>query len=484
VADLVEKSTPRAGRNNFPIPEHSAVGDGPAVRVRLDAGRLNQPHVSPVAAVTGAATIAANAQVPADGNDIPFMPSLDFHHYHPVAPPKQVNVDELHLYQLMESGSVSHWEARVAEESRLLQKQAFPKSEQSVTDVIMSGQVSNESCVSLASDDPRNSIKHKRTDLTISTDSSASLQAAVEFSELELVEVIGGGGFGQVWKAIWRGTPVAVKVLTGSAQSKNVPRSILEEFAAEINLLRGMRHPNICLYMGACLDPPNRAIITELAANGSLWDALRLPLMPPFTACDGLSRDAWPDTLYQPDARHGAPPGGSSNRFVPPKGAWPWMLIKRVALGAARGMSYLHSGKPPILHRDLKSANILLDDSYTAKVCDFGLSRIKAQERSMTGNCGTVQWMAPEVLASQSYNEKADVFSYGIICWELLTQKCPYEEMSPIQCALAVLNRNHRPEIPKWCPPPLHALIRSCVKKNPDERPSFPQIILALDSMQ
>jgi serine/threonine protein kinase len=146
-------------------------------------------------------------------------------------------------------------------------------------------------------------------------------------------------------------------------------------------------------------------------------------------------------------------------------------------------MAYLHAGVPPVLHRDLKSANILLDKSYTAKVCDFGLSRLKAHERSMTGNCGTVQWMAPEVLANKSYNEKADVFSYGIICWELLTRECPYEGMTAIQCALAVLNRDRRPEIPKWCPQPLHALIRSCIKKNATERPNFAQIIHALDSM-
>ena len=84
---------------------------------------------------------------------------------------------------------------------------------------------------------------------------------------------------------------------------------------------------------------------------------------------------------------------------------------------------------------------------------------------------------AAEVLANQAYNEKADVFSYGIICWELLTRQCPYDKMSPIQCALAVLNRNQRPEIPKWCPPALQALIRSCVKKDPKERPTFPQIL-------
>lgn len=110
--------------------------------------------------------------------------------------------------------------------------------------------------------------------------------------------------------------------------------------------------------MGACLLPPNRAIITELAANGSLWDALRLPLMAPYVACDGVSRDGWPMNLYMPDTRHGAPPSsGSSPRLPPPvvpRGTWPWDLVKRVICGAARGMAYLHSGKPPVLHRDLK----------------------------------------------------------------------------------------------------------------------------------
>lgn len=264
-----------------------------------------------------------------------------------------------------------------------------------------------------------------------------------------------------------------------------------------------MRHPNICLYMGACVVPPNRAIITELAANGSVWDALRLPLMPPFMSADGTHRGSWPSRLYLPD-HHGTPPSTSSATAfatarhhhhhhhsrsnavaspIPPKGTWPWELVKGVACGAARGMAYLHSGNPPVLHRDLKSANLLLDKSYTAKVCDFGLSRLKAQERSMTGNCGTVQWMAPEVLANMRYNEKADVYSYGIILWELLSRECPYDGMTPIQCALAVLNRDKRPDIPKWCPPALHALIRSCIKKEPNLRPSFANIILALDSM-
>ena len=113
-----------------------------------------------------------------------------------------------------------------------------------------------------------------------------------------------------------------------------------------------MRHPNICLYMGACVDPPNRAIITELAANGSLWDALRLPLNPPFSASDGFLRDNWPTYLYFP-GKHGTPPTSTGVAMPPvaPAGSWPWVLVKHVACGSARAMAYLHSGDPPILHR-------------------------------------------------------------------------------------------------------------------------------------
>lgn len=168
--------------------------------------------------------------------------------------------------------------------------------------------------------------------------------------------------------------------------------------------------------MGACLDPPNRAIVTELCENGSLWDALRSPLTT-YQVADGKTRLAWPLDIYE---QMTAPPptfkGGQCNALnnieppLAPKGAWPWVLVKRVASGTARGMCYLHSGNPPVLHRDLKSANILLDESYTAKLADFGLSRLKAVRSGMTGNCGTVQWMAPEVLSNEDYAEPADVF--------------------------------------------------------------------------
>lgn len=102
---------------------------------------------------------------------------------------------------------------------------------------------------------------------------------------------------------------------------------------------------------------------------------------------------------------------------------------------------------------------------------------------STSGNCGTVQWMAPEVLANEKYAEPADVYSCGIILWELLSRECPYEGMEPIQCAVAVLNRGIRPDIPNWCPPPFAALISRCVAQEAEARPTFMQILSALDAM-
>ncbi|RHY32467.1 hypothetical protein DYB32_002537 [Aphanomyces invadans] len=154
--------------------------------------------------------------------------------------------------------------------------------------------------------------------------------------------------------------------------------------------------------------------------------------------------------------------------------------IDRFINDTAKGMSYLHNFQPPILHRDLKSPNLLVDCHYAIKISDFGLSRVKAHVQTMTGNCGTVQWMAPEVLGNQKYTEKADVFSFGIVIWECVTGECPYDGMTQIQAALGVLNRNLRPVVPKTCPPFLAQLMKACWARQPELRPSFLQIVSAL----
>nr|CCA16589.1 protein kinase putative [Albugo laibachii Nc14] len=258
---------------------------------------------------------------------------------------------------------------------------------------------------------------------------------AIRYEELQVGRKIGEGAFGKVFRGKWSGRAVAIKVLV----CQDLRSDIMAEFQSEVEIMSILRHPNICRLLGACMEPPNRAIVVELCQGGSLWNVLRLK-------------------------RHSLTP----------------KMRTKFLLDTAKGMSYLHHFKQPILHRDLKSPNLLVDSDYTIKISDFGLARVKAHVQTMTGNCGTVQWMAPEVLGNLKYTEKADVFSFGIVVWEVMTGECPYEGLSQVQAALGVLSRNLRPGIPKNCPPFFQRLMRSCWDRQADLRPSFSQIIVAL----
>eukprot|EP01128_Nolandella_sp_AFSM9_P012728 TRINITY_DN955_c0_g1_i3.p1 TRINITY_DN955_c0_g1~~TRINITY_DN955_c0_g1_i3.p1 ORF type:complete len:176 (+),score=23.58 TRINITY_DN955_c0_g1_i3:69-530(+) len=97
---------------------------------------------------------------------------------------------------------------------------------------------------------------------------------------------------------------------------------------------------------------------------------------------------------------------------------------------AAKGMLYLHDLSPPVIHRDLKTQNLLVDEYWRAKLCDFGLSREKASETM--SRLGTIQYSAPEVLRGERYTEKADVYSYAILIWEMFTEEIPYEGFAPL----------------------------------------------------
>jgi len=293
--------------------------------------------------------------------------------------------------------------------------------------------------------------------------------------------MIGGGSFGKVFRATWRGTAVAVKILRypppggTPAQGKDDP--LLRDFRAEVSMLSRLRHPNICLFMGASLLPPTLAIVTELVERGSLWDVLR---------------EQWRQGM---DAQGAAlPPSSSTTPHQQPwaQNPWTWGKILRIAQGIVQGMTYLHGHRPePVLHRDLKSSNLLCDEGFNIKICDFGLARLKKaanatgtqahystrlQQATMTGNCGTVQWMAPEVLRSERYSETADVYSFGVILWELLARNCPYDGMNQVQVAVSVVQEARRPVLPAWCPSKYRQLVEACWHQDPRQRPGFKDI--------
>jgi len=128
----------------------------------------------------------------------------------------------------------------------------------------------------------------------------------------------------------------------------------------------------------------------------------------------------------------------------------------------------------------------MLDAQLNVKVGDFGLARLMSSDATyvqMTGQCGTFQYMAPEVLSSKPYSELADVFSYGIIVWELCARKLPYFGMQPMQVGIAVVNQRLRPNIAPDMPRPLVEIMQSCWQQDPGRRPTLKQVEKALSSL-
>ncbi|XVF55647.1 hypothetical protein PTKIN_Ptkin06aG0053100 [Pterospermum kingtungense] len=263
----------------------------------------------------------------------------------------------------------------------------------------------------------------------------------IPWSDLVLRERIGAGSFGTVHRAEWNGSDVAVKIL----MEQDLHGERFKEFLSEVAIMKRLRHPNIVLFMGAVTQPPNLSIVTEYLSRGSLYRLLRKP---------GVRE----------------------------------VLDERrqlsMAYDVAKGMNYLHKRNPPIVHRDLKSPNLLVDKKYTVKVCDFGLSRLKANTfLSSKSAAGTPEWMAPEVLRDEPSNEKSDVYSFGVILWEIATLQQPWGNLNPAQVVAAVGFKGKRLDIPHDLNPQVAAIIEDCWANEPWKRPSFHDIMERLKSL-
>ena len=240
----------------------------------------------------------------------------------------------------------------------------------------------------------------------------------LKWEDLMIVERIGIGGFAEVYMGkIIRGgnneqmdefsdepeEKVAIKKLI----NQNLTQHNLHEFSSEIEIMRSIKHPNITKFIGACTKSPHMCIVTELLEM-SLFDLLhntRLRLKEEYDF--------------------------------------------KIAIGSCKGVAHLHSKE--IIHRDLKSANILLDKHFEPRITDFGLSRIKDQS-TLTAGTGTFQWMAPEILSGKKYDEKSDIYSLGIIFWEIKTGLLPFVSyrLNGIQASVAVVTQKKRPKIERY----------------------------------
>lgn len=263
---------------------------------------------------------------------------------------------------------------------------------------------------------------------------------SIKEEDLIVEAAIGRGVFGVVYKGSYFGTPVAIKKL----HTSSVPKNTLAEFDKECSIMKGLHHPNIVLFMGSCSKPPTLLLVTELLANGSFFDIYhKLPR---------------PDPVQQV------------------------RLAYNIAFDMAKGLAYLHNHNPIVIHRDLKSQNILLDDKMRTKIADFGLSKFRDVGKTMS-ICGSPLWVAPEVLRGEKYGCSCDVYSFSIIVWEALAWGEPYPDLGSSDIMNGVACGNLRPTVPDGTPGPLAHLLEECWMKKQDQRPTFNEIVPRLETM-
>ncbi|XP_038981610.1 uncharacterized protein LOC103723481 isoform X2 [Phoenix dactylifera] len=272
----------------------------------------------------------------------------------------------------------------------------------------------------------------------------------IKNEDLEELRELGSGTFGTVYHGKWRGTDVAIKRIKKSyftGRSSEQER-LTQEFWREAEILSKLHHPNVLAFYGVVQDGPGGtlATVTEFMVNGSLRHVL-------------LRKDKYLDRRKR----------------------------LTIAMDAAFGMEYLHSKN--IVHFDLKCDNLLVnlkDQSRPiCKVGDFGLSKIKRNTLVSGGVRGTLPWMAPELLngGSNKVSEKVDVFSFGIVMWEILTGEEPYANMHYGAIIGGIVNNTLRPPVPANCDPEWRRLMEQCWAPDPVQRPAFTQIAGRLRAM-
>jgi len=225
--------------------------------------------------------------------------------------------------------------------------------------------------------------------------------------------------------------------------SKNMNETELKQFMQELSMLSRLDHPHIVKFLAGSVKPPNFCIVTEFLSPGNLQVVLK-----------------------------------QKHEFK-----LDWDERVQMALDAAQGILYLHSHNPPIIHRDLKSSNLLVTHQMRVKVGDFGASRVVVPT-GMMSCCGTPVYMAPEVLRGEKYDEMADIHSFGIVLWELMTRAVPFEGIIPVVAGMKIAYEGARPAIPDAVPSPQFLeLTKACWDAKPDQRPAAKEIVAELSEL-
>eukprot|EP01133_Synstelium_polycarpum_P003936 gene3936-4557_t len=268
-------------------------------------------------------------------------------------------------------------------------------------------------------------------------------------ADLEYIKRIGSGTYSKVYKGRYREKYVAIKTLRGT----NMTTEQIQGFRKECDILSTIQSPYLISFYGSCVEESQLSMVVEYCSKGTLHKVINS------TSLD-MDWDKW----------------------------FKWMTQ------VVEGVRYLHNMKPPMVHRDLKTLNILVGADWNAKLCDFGLTRTMTMTNVSTLGMlrGTMAYTAPEIYDGLLYNTKSDVYSLGVIMWEMVqrvitgTYQRPFHEhpiSMDIQIIILTSKSKVRPKIIGSCPEALKALIISCWDENPDVRPTCEDILDILGSL-
>jgi serine/threonine protein kinase len=264
-------------------------------------------------------------------------------------------------------------------------------------------------------------------------------QYVCDMSALFVGQKFASGNHSRLYQGVYKDQDVAVKLLR--CEEPAIATRVERQFMQEVHCLSQLHHPNIVQFVAASWKPPVCCLIMEYVPGGSLRAFLRKQ-----------------------------------------SGPMPMKSILSMALDVALGMEYLHS--QGVVHRDLKSENLVLTDDLHLKLTDFGVGCLETECDMRSAETGTLRWMAPEMISHKHYSKKVDVYSFGIVLWELVTGLLPFQNMTPVQVAYAVVNKNLRPPIPEDCPAALRNLMEQCWNSCPERRPNFYQIVQTLEDLE
>ncbi|CAH0493468.1 unnamed protein product [Peronospora farinosa] len=271
---------------------------------------------------------------------------------------------------------------------------------------------------------------------------SALVKYRVPASEVQVQRTIAKGGYGIVFLASYQGRSVVVKKIL---PEKAADDRCLSAFIEEIKLISSLSHAKIVRFIGVSWSMlSDMAVLMEYMANGDLDMLLKQ---------QRDRQEQYPDEFdwYQ------------NSSVLPSKAS--------IALDVLEGIVYLHSFPSPIIHRDLKSKNVLLSSSYEAKLSDFGISREWQVDTTMTAGIGTMAWIAPEILRGERYTEMADLYSFGVIMTELATCTKPFDGVTNALVVLKVTSEE-KPDLGSNCPEDIRNLVNRCLSFNASDRPS------------